>query len=330
MSCAPVPTAEACANCGKEGSDAIKLKNCNACFLVKYCSVDCQKIHRKKHKGPCKKRAAELKDEKLYSQGHERAELDFCPLCLLAIPFPVPEADHAKFYVCCMKRVCNGCVFAALKCGLNKVCPFCRTSAPKNNEEALEKIQKRVDARDPEAICHLGDSYITGTHGLEKDKSRAFELWTEAAELGSTYALAKIGGAHYSGNWGASQDIAKGIHCWESAAMLGSVISRHGLGFAEASKGNHDRAMFALGLATKAQYAEALIGYQDALEEMRSPQRDEAAEFGYQRGKSDHTPHGADRTTLLTPPLAPSRDPNPADVVGASNGAVKCQGLELA
>ncbi|EJK68383.1 hypothetical protein THAOC_10440, partial [Thalassiosira oceanica] len=43
MSCVPVPTAEACANCGKEGSDTIKLKNCNACFLVKYCSVDCQK-----------------------------------------------------------------------------------------------------------------------------------------------------------------------------------------------------------------------------------------------------------------------------------------------
>ncbi|EJK56362.1 hypothetical protein THAOC_23765, partial [Thalassiosira oceanica] len=81
MSCVPVPpTVEACANCGKEGSDTFKLKNCTACFLVKYCSVDCQKIHRKQHTKACKERAAELKDEKLYSQGHDRAEGDFCPL----------------------------------------------------------------------------------------------------------------------------------------------------------------------------------------------------------------------------------------------------------
>ena len=27
---------EACANCGRPGSDAVKLKNCTACRLVKY------------------------------------------------------------------------------------------------------------------------------------------------------------------------------------------------------------------------------------------------------------------------------------------------------
>jgi len=32
---------EACANCGRPGSDAVKLKNCTACRLVKYCGVGC-------------------------------------------------------------------------------------------------------------------------------------------------------------------------------------------------------------------------------------------------------------------------------------------------
>ena len=89
-SCVPVPapaaaanTEEVCANCGKGANDTFKLKNCTACFLVKYCSVDCQKIHRKQHKKACKERAAELKDDKLYGQGHERSEEDFCPICLL-------------------------------------------------------------------------------------------------------------------------------------------------------------------------------------------------------------------------------------------------------
>ena len=57
---------EACANCGKHGSDTVKLKNCTACRLVKYCGVDCQKAHRKQHKKACKQRAAELEDEQLY------------------------------------------------------------------------------------------------------------------------------------------------------------------------------------------------------------------------------------------------------------------------
>ena len=40
-----------CANCGAESGDAVKLKNCTACRLVKYCGVDCQKAHRGQHRG---------------------------------------------------------------------------------------------------------------------------------------------------------------------------------------------------------------------------------------------------------------------------------------
>ena len=41
------------------------------------------------------------------------------------------------------------------------------------------------------------------------------------------------------------------------------------------------KAMFIDGNATKAQYAEALKGYQNAVEEMKSPERDEAVASGY-------------------------------------------------
>ena len=62
---------DVCANCGIDSScsegGTLKLKNCNACRLVMYCGVDCQKAHRKQHKKACKHRAAEIKDEQLYS-----------------------------------------------------------------------------------------------------------------------------------------------------------------------------------------------------------------------------------------------------------------------
>ena len=57
-----------CASCGTAGGDDIKLKQCTACYLVKYCSVKCQRDHRKQHKKECKKRAAELRDEILFKQ----------------------------------------------------------------------------------------------------------------------------------------------------------------------------------------------------------------------------------------------------------------------
>ena len=77
-SCVPASAAaDVCANCGQEGGNDVKLKNCTACLLVKYCGVDCQRAHRKQHKKACKKRAAELKDERLYGRGLERSEGDF-------------------------------------------------------------------------------------------------------------------------------------------------------------------------------------------------------------------------------------------------------------
>ncbi|EJK56744.1 hypothetical protein THAOC_23309 [Thalassiosira oceanica] len=131
MSCVPVDhkseTGEACANCGTHGSDTVKLKNCTACCLVKYCGVDCQRAHRKQHKKACKQRAAELKDEELYGQGHERLEGDFCPICTL--PILIPMNKHSGFNTCCMKRICHGCDLAARKRGMGD-CPFCRSPRP--------------------------------------------------------------------------------------------------------------------------------------------------------------------------------------------------------
>ena len=82
-----------------------------------------------------------------------------------------------------MKRVCNGCILAARKRGMDD-CPFCRTPWPKEDSQVLAMTKKRADAGDPEAIYHLGTIYYFGQHGLEQDVVRTFELWERAAELG--------------------------------------------------------------------------------------------------------------------------------------------------
>ncbi|EJK57540.1 hypothetical protein THAOC_22406 [Thalassiosira oceanica] len=298
MSCVPVDresgSCEACAHCGKQGSDIVKLKDCTACRLVKYCGVDCQRAHRKQHKKACKQRAAELRDEQLYSRWHERPEGDFCPICTL--PIPLPMEDHSGFMVCCMKRICKGCNVAAQKRGMND-CAFCRAPFPANDAAAqLAMIQSRVVKKDPEGINFLGQQYFFGQLGLQKDIQKAVELWTEAAERGSIVALYNLGVAYDRGQ-GDVQDKEKAANFFAKAAMQGHVLARHNLGCNEAVKRNDDRAvrhllisakmghknslenikrMFMKGFAAKEQYAEALKGYQDAVEEMKSPDRDEA------------------------------------------------------
>ncbi|EJK43788.1 hypothetical protein THAOC_37735, partial [Thalassiosira oceanica] len=284
---------ESCANCGKLGSDAVKLKNCTACRLVKYCGVDCQRAHRKQHRKACKQRVAELKDEQLYSQGHERPEGDYCPICSLPIPFRMD--DHSAFNVCCMKRICNGCNVAAQKRGMHD-CAFCRTPIADNEADTLAMVQARVQKKDPQAILFLGRKYFFGEL-LQMDKRKGVEMWTEAAELGSLDALFSLGVAHARGE-GVGQDMAKAAEFYTKAATQGHVESRNNLGSLEGKEGNYDRAvrhylisakmghkdsvenikrLFMAGIATNEQYAAALKGYQNAVEETKSHDRDTAS-----------------------------------------------------
>jgi len=179
-------------------------------------------------------------------------------------------------------------------------CPFCRTPYPgDDDDDRLAMIQARVEKKDPVAINNLGEQYNFGELGLRKDRRRAFELYNEAAELGSIEALYNLGNAYDRGEV-VQKDEAKGNHFYEKAAMQGHVESRHNLGCSEGNEGNHDRAvrhflvsakmgyiasveaiktMFLRGTATKGQYALALRGYQAAVEEMKSLDRDEAKAY---------------------------------------------------
>ncbi|EJK70938.1 hypothetical protein THAOC_07663 [Thalassiosira oceanica] len=236
--------------------------------------------------------------QRLMASGHERPEGDACPICFDLIGLPMHE--HAKRNVCCMKRVCNGCALAAYRRGMYNSCPFCRTNLPTDEASELAMIQKRVDKGDAVAIYFLGNQYYYGMLGLARDVPRAIELWREAAELGSINSHHHLGHIHYNGD-GIEEDKPRGIHHWQQAAMKGDVLSRHMLGAVENIDGNYQLAvqhwmisakmgdegslneikeMFKKGHATKAQYGEALLGYRDATEEVKSPQREEAKRLG--------------------------------------------------
>ena len=233
----------------------------------------------------------------LMKKGSKRSEEDDCPLCQLPMPLDEGQTSQTTFKTCCMKLVCNGCILAAKKRGM-KDCPFCRAPTP-DESQILFNIKKRVDAGDPVAMRHLGGKYAYGLGGLQKDVTRAVELWERAAELGVKEAHCNLGYRYDLGE-GVEKDTAKAIQHYEAAAVMGHVHARFNLGIVEFDAGNHDLALqhymiaaklgdqdalcnvktlFVNGLATKADYAGALRGHQSAVEDMRSSDREEALAF---------------------------------------------------
>eukprot|EP00985_Skeletonema_marinoi_P025234 scaffold18325_cov110-Skeletonema_marinoi.AAC.3 len=183
-----------CASCGIAKVDDIKLKECDDCDLVKYCSVDCERDHKSQHKEACKKRAAELRDELLFKQP-DSTHLGDCPICMIPLPLDPEKATMAS---CCSKMVCIGCGHAnqvrEIEDARVPSCPFCRELLPTTKEGCDKQRMKRIEANDPVALRQ---------EGIEQDKKgnyiSAFEYYTKAAELGDVAAHYWLSRLHQMG-----------------------------------------------------------------------------------------------------------------------------------
>ena len=284
-------TMSLCACCGTAGDDGIKLKKCTACYLVKYCSVKCQKDHRPKHKKACKKRAAELRDEILFKQPESSYPGD-CPICCLPIS---TDLQKSSLYSCCCKRICNGCEHANAKREeegrLQEQCPYCRSPVASMEEEHNMNYMKRVEANDPVAMTQMGAKRYH-----EGDYNAAFEYNSKAAALGNVNAHFNLSCLYHLGE-GFEKNEKKRVYHLEEAAIGGHAIARYKLGHFEADKKRHERAIkhwiiaanmghddslemvkeaFKMGLISKEYFAAVLRAHRAAVDAMISPQREEA------------------------------------------------------
>ena len=267
---------------------------------MQYCGITCQKKHRSKHKQACKKRAAELRDELLFTQP-KSSHLGDCPICCLPLPL---DSDKINSMFCCSQLLCGGCTHANM---ISKVedhrgssiemkCLFCRQPSLSRSEFEW-KAMKRVEVNDPVAMYHM--ALIRAKKG---DYQGAFEYYSRGAALGNvaaSYGLACM----YRGEKGIEKDEKKMVFLLEEAAIGGHPDARYQLGFIEAQNGRNDRAVKHLMIASKLGhdrsikrlreiYAEtkgvvvkkddlvaALQGYQAAIDAMKSSQRTEADKF---------------------------------------------------
>jgi hypothetical protein len=284
-----------CTSCGVAEIDDVKLKRCDdGCDLVKYCSDECHKIHREQHEEECMKRKAELHDIKLFTQS-EMSHHGECPICCL--PLPLDPAKSALM-TCCCKLICMGCNYTTKKReidqGLEQRCAFCREPAPKSQEEGLKQIMKRIKKNDPVAMTEMAKKHLE-----EGDYGKAFEYLTQAAELGDATANGILGGSYRTGE-GIEKDEKKAVYHLEQAAIGGHTSARSLLAKYEMMNCRFERAvkhqiiaanlgyepslkpikyMFVAGIVSKEEYAAALRGFQAAVNETKSAEREKGEAF---------------------------------------------------
>ena len=296
-----------CSACGKTGDG---LKTCTACKMATYCNITCQKSHRPKHKKECKNRAAELYDELLFKQ----PTMEDCPICFLPISIGVTDA---KYQTCCGKTVCAGCLFAVRKERMiqerelsylssqqNKAtlpplcCPFCREQQDVSSDERYKRVKHRIEMNDADAVVLMGWAYHNGDYGLTPDRTKAFQLWLKAADLGSIEANNNVALAYMEGR-GVQVDQKKSVSYWEKAAIGGDSNSRYNLYAYEMNECRNMRRgtrhlmiaasagldhslttmgeLFRMRQVSKQDYETTLRAHKAAVDETKSEQRDQAA-----------------------------------------------------
>jgi hypothetical protein len=289
---AMVAADEVCACCGIAAIDDIKLKKCDGgCDLVKYCSDNCQENHREQHEEECKKR--ELHDKELFTQP-DGSYLGECPLCCLPLSI---DKSKSTMMSCCCKVICNGCDYAnsmrEIKEGLEPRCVYCREPAPKSDKEQYKRIMNRIKKKDPVAMTSMGKR-----HYHQGDYGKALEYCTKAAELGDVDAHFCLGDLYYKGKGrGVEKDMTKALPHLKKAAIGGHTAARGLLADYEMENGRIERAAkhlliaanlgcepslrhlkdcFVKGIVSKEDYAAALRGYQAAVNETKSAEREKA------------------------------------------------------
>ena len=278
-----------CASCGKAEIDDIKLKECDDCDKVKYCSDSCREDHKSEHEEDCEKRAAELRDELLFKQP-QSSHMGDCPICCVPLSL---DKSKSVMMACCSKLICAGCDYANQKREAEMrlqrhSCPFCRQPVPNTKEEAFKQNMKRVEMNDPAALCLEGVSQCK-----KGDYIAAFEYFKKAANLGNVEAHYHLAVLYHEGQ-GVEKDEGKAIQHTEEASIGGHPLARCRLGVYENRNGNIERAvkhliiaatqgedlsvkklttMYKRGLVSKEDLAATLRAHKAAIDATKSRQR---------------------------------------------------------
>ena len=174
--------------------------------------------------------------------------------------------------------------------GLEEKCPFCRTPYPLNDAAKAQKmINKQYERGNPDAIRYRADKCM-----VEGNYNDGFKYYVQAAKGGDIEAHLQLGRFFLGGE---GEDQKKATFHYEEAAIGGHPVARDILGVLESTLGNNQKAVkhwiigaklgskdvleqlkkgYKYGIVSKEAFQEGLRGYQEAVNAMKTPQREAA------------------------------------------------------
>jgi len=124
-------------------------------------------------------------DEALFKQPPQNED---CTICCIQLP---ALWSGSKYMSCCGKEICSGCQ----KRAGGSLCPFCRTPAPKAEEQIVivtRNKKRMIEKDDAYAIHNMGSYYHDGSYGMQQNRAKALELWHRSGELGYAGSYHKV------------------------------------------------------------------------------------------------------------------------------------------
>jgi len=260
-----------------------------------------------------------VKEEERFSLWNPKPREE-CPICMVVMPL---SPDLQMYMACCGKTICYGCTFSQQLVTrktnqergdgepmLEDTCPFCRkVCLTEKDEEKLAKgMKKRVESGDANAMFHMSAFFDRGSYGFPVDSEQSLELLKRAADLGHGEANWKIGMLTFDGESGFVKSKAKARMYCEKAAKEGHCQARYTLSVIEvendnnslairhirvAAQSGHPRAIDWLtdfkeeGLISEEEIEEAKRDCDEAIEEMRTKERDRWIQYLKNMGEYD-------------------------------------------
>ncbi len=110
----------------------------------------------------------------------------------------------------------------------------------KDEQKAMEYLQKAVNAGNDRAQLALGYFYLQGTGGVAKDTTKAVEFFTMAAEQGNRDAQYNVGLAYVRAE-GVTKDLAKAYEWFMKAAYQDDAGAQYNLGVMSINGEGHEK-----------------------------------------------------------------------------------------
>lgn len=200
--------------------------------------------------------------QKAATENHERALFrqpdppEDCAICAQPLPY---DNRKVSWRVCCGKHLCQGCLFGIAVENRSLPCPFCRTLPYTSNGEYMQLLQALYDKDDRHAIYQMGNHFLRGEFGLQRDVEKAMNLWKRADIREANYSLA----VRYTEAGLSNRAVShRAVYYYEKAAIQGDVNSRFYIGVLEENF-DSERSMKHFIIAAEFGHDEALAKVKD-------------------------------------------------------------------